>query len=133
MIVVDENIHDQRIINAISRWYPGQVVSVTTLRPGSLIKDDAIPTLLLGVDRATFVTINVADFWRRVRAHSQYCIVTVTNPGEELHEIPTLLRQLFRMPQFKSRSNRMGKVIRVGHRRLDFYEADRRIRRPLWP
>jgi hypothetical protein len=41
MIVIDENLHDLRILDAISEWYPGQVISVVTLRPGSVIKDDA--------------------------------------------------------------------------------------------
>jgi hypothetical protein len=46
MIVLDENVHDQRILAAIAAWYPGQVVSVTVLRPQSIIKDEAIPELL---------------------------------------------------------------------------------------
>jgi hypothetical protein len=54
MIVVDENLHDQRIMRAISAWYPGQVVSVTTLRPRTVIKDEAIPALLLKVVQPTF-------------------------------------------------------------------------------
>jgi hypothetical protein len=31
----------------------------------SVIKDDAIPELLLSVKRPTFVTINYKDFWRK--------------------------------------------------------------------
>lgn len=58
MIVVDENLHDRRIMEAISAWYPGQVVSVTTLRPRTVIKDEAIPALLLKATQPTFVTIN---------------------------------------------------------------------------
>jgi hypothetical protein len=34
------------------------------LRPGTVILDDAIPELLRAVRQATFVTINVRDFWR---------------------------------------------------------------------
>jgi len=63
MIVLDENLHDRRIIQAIAIWYSGQVVSVTTLRPRSIIKDDAIPILLRRTTLPTFITINVADFW----------------------------------------------------------------------
>ena len=25
MIVIDENLHDQRVMDAISAWYPGQL------------------------------------------------------------------------------------------------------------
>ena len=55
MIIVDENLHDRRLIAAISAWYPGQVVSVITLRPWSVLKDDAIPTLLLKATQPTVV------------------------------------------------------------------------------
>jgi hypothetical protein len=50
MIVIDENLHDQWIMATISAWYPGQVVSVTTLRPRSVIKDESIPALLRKAD-----------------------------------------------------------------------------------
>ena len=65
MIVVDENLHDRRIMEAISVWYPGSVVSVVTLRPRTIIKDEAIPSLLLKAVQPTFVTINVIDFGKR--------------------------------------------------------------------
>ncbi|HJW84060.1 MAG TPA: hypothetical protein VJ754_07130, partial [Anaerolineae bacterium] len=63
MIVVDENLHDRRLIDAMSAWYSGRVISITVLRPGSVIKDEAIPALLRQASQATFVSINVADFW----------------------------------------------------------------------
>src|SRR3990170_2679602 len=94
MIVVDENLHDQRIIRAISDWFPGRVVSVTTLRPKTVIKDDAIPALLCKADQPTFVTINVSDFWKKVEPHAGYCIVGAAMPKERIrqyrsqHEVP---------------------------------------------
>jgi hypothetical protein len=45
MIVVDENLHGRLFMRAIAAWYQGQVVSITALRPGTVIKDDAIPAL----------------------------------------------------------------------------------------
>ncbi len=92
MIIVDENLHAQWIMAALSAWYSGQVVSITSLRPGSIIKDDAIPALLLTAASPTFVTINVADFWRKVQPHRGYCIVNVAVPKERIEEVPTRLQ-----------------------------------------
>ena len=129
MIVLDENIHDQRIIAAISAWYPGQVVSVTTLRPNSIIKDDALPALLRKVNQPTFVTINSDDFWRRAEPHADYCIVNVALPKERIREISTLLQRLFRLPEFKTKFARMGKIVRLNPNRIEYYESERRVRR----
>jgi hypothetical protein len=128
MIVLDENLHDRRIIAAISTWYPGRVVSVTTLRPQSVFKDEAIPDLLRKVAQPTFVTINVSDFWKRVEPRISYSIVNVDLPKERLREIPDLLRDLFRLPEFKTRRARMGKIVRLTRNRVEYYESDRRVR-----
>ncbi|NOX60858.1 MAG: hypothetical protein GXP42_02755 [Chloroflexi bacterium] len=128
MIVVDENIHDRRIMDAILDWYPGKVVSITSLRPGTIIKDDAIPGLLLKTSQPTFVTINVEDFWKKVSAHDGYCIVTIALPVERSREAPLLLRRLFRSPPFNNRAKRMGKVIRLAATRIEYYGADGKVR-----
>ena len=88
MILLDENVHQQSIRVCIAAWYRGQVRSLTTLRPNTLIKDEAIPMVLHRVRQPTFVTTNVADFWRRVPAHPRYSIVCVALPNERLHELP---------------------------------------------
>ena len=133
MIVVDENIHDQRIIAAISAWYPGRVISITRLRLRSLIKDDAIPALLRKVPKPTFVTINVADFWKKIPPDSSYCFVNVALPKERTREIPDLIRRFLRLPEFRSKASRMGKVVRLTPSRIEYYESDWRIRSLSWP
>ena len=134
MIVFDENVHQQRLMDAVAGWYRGRVLSITTLRPDTLIKDEAIPSLLHRVRQPTFVTTNVDDFWRRVPAHPRYSIVGVVLPHEQLHEMPDLLRRLFRLPEFKTKARRMGKVVRVSRRQLQYYEgpADHSIRVRAW-
>jgi hypothetical protein len=122
MILLDENVHQQSIVASIAAWYRGQVRSLTTLRPNTVIKDEEIPTVLRRVRQPTFVTTNVADFWRRVPAHSQYIIVCVALPSERLHELPPLLRQLLQLPEFNTKAKRMGKVIRVSPSQLQYYE-----------
>ena len=132
MIVVDEQIHGRRILEAIDSWYSGQVVSITQLCPNSIIKDDAIPSLLLQVRQPTFITINADDFWRRIAPHQSYCIVAFAFPKERRHEVPPLLRDLFRLEPFKTKSRRMGKMIRGADPGLAFYEANQRIQQLDW-
>jgi hypothetical protein len=133
MIVIDENLHDQRIMAAISAWYPGQVISVTTLRPRSIIKDETIPILLRAVAQPTFVTINVDDFWKKVEPHSGYCIITVNLPKERIREVPDLLRRLFRLPNFKAKASRMRKILHLTSSRIEYYESDWQVQFIPWP
>lgn len=124
MIVLDENLLGLRLDDAIAAWYPGRVCAVTDLRSHTVIKDEAIPYLLLRLKGPTFVTTNGDDFWKRTRAHARYCIVCVSLPNERLREVPTLLRQLLRFPEFRTKAVRMGKVIRVGRQQIQYYSSD---------
>jgi hypothetical protein len=135
VILLDENVHQQSLVASIVAWYRGQVRSLTTLRPNTLIKDEAIPMVLRRVRQPTFVTTNVADFWCRVPAHSRYSIVCIALPNERLHELPSLLRQLLRLPEFNTKAKRMGKVIRVSPSQLQYYERQggRIARVRTWP
>jgi hypothetical protein len=125
MILLDENVHQQSLMASIAAWYRGQVRSLTRLRPNTLIKDEAIPIVLRRVRQPTFVTTNIADFWRRAPAHSRHRIVCVALPNERLHELPSLLCQLLRLPEFNTKAKRMGKVIRVSPSQLQSYERQR--------
>ena len=113
MIVLDEHLSDPLIMAGISAWFPGQVIPVIKLRLESLIKDDAIPTLLRKVVEPTFVTINVTDFWKKIRPHSDFCILTIALTHTQVYEIPKLLRRLLYLPEFKTKASRMGRVIRA--------------------
>lgn len=124
MIVLDENLLSLRLDNPIAVWYPGRVCYVTDLRPSTIIKDEAIAQLLRRFKGVTFVTTNVTDFWRRVPAHSQYGIVCLSLPNERLREVPTLLRRLLRMPEFRTKAARMGKVVRVSRQEIHYYVAN---------
>jgi hypothetical protein len=135
MILLDENVHQQSIRACIAAWYRGQVRSITTLRPNTRIKDEAIPMVLRRVRQPTFVTTNVADFWRRVPAHPRDSIVCVASLNERLHELPSLLRQLLQLPEFNTKAKRMGNVIRVSASQLQYYEwqGDRIAHVRTWP
>ena len=133
MIVLDENLLALRLNNPIAVWYPGRVCYVTDLRSGTVIKDEAIPQLLQRLKGSTFVTINVIDFWRYELAHSQYCIVCLSLPNERIREVPELLRRLLRLPEFTTKTVRMGKVVRVGRREIQYYTgAHTRVHSLAW-
>lgn len=123
MIVLDEQLLGLGIEHDIARWYPGNVKFIIDLRPGSVIKDDAIPGLLRKQNKPTFVTINVWDFWRKIPADGAYCVICISLPNSRATEISDGLRALFRLPGFMTKDERMGKVVRIAEERTSYYSA----------
>jgi len=121
MIILDEELQGLGLEGAMARWYRGAVIIIKQLRPGTVIKDEAIPALLRAVKQPTFVTINHTDFWRRIPAETAYCLVCVKLTADQAAEIPDLLRRLFRLPEFKTKGARMGKVALVSRRVIQYY------------
>ena len=121
MIVLDEELQGLGLEAAIARWYRGAVLLVRQLRPGTVIKDDGIPALLRQVRQSTFVTINYADFWRRVPADESFCVVCLKLEADRHDEISVLLRRLFRSPEFRTKGVRMGKVVSVSRHATQYY------------
>ena len=121
MIVLDEQLDYWEIADGISRWYKGQVIVVTELRPHNLILDDAIDLLLHRLRQPTFVTINYKDFWKIIPAHRGYCVVCFKLSSERKGEIPARLRDVLQLPEFKTKAKRMGKVISVTDSQISFY------------
>lgn len=133
MIVLDENLLVLRLGNPISAWYPGRVCSITDLDPGAIIKDETIPTYLHRSKGATFVTTNVADFWRCIRGDERYCVLCFVLPNERLRELPVLLRRLLHIPEFKTKATRMGKVVKITHKQIQYYTtSDAHVRSMMW-
>ena len=91
MIVLDEQLLSYGLRTPIAHWYRGTVTAITHLRPGTVIRDDAIPMLLQASRRPTFVTINVLDFWRRLAPEARFCIVCVAVPHTRALEVPDLV------------------------------------------
>ena len=90
----------------------------TVLHPNTVIQDEAIPLLLRAALRPTFVTINVADFWRRLAPDIRFCIACFAVPHTQAQEVPDLLRRLFALEPFHTRSRRLGKIARVSRRHV---------------
>ncbi len=133
MIVLDEQLLGYGLDAEIQRWYRGTVTAITHLRPGTVIKDEAIPTLLRTARQPTFVTLNVVDFWRGMQPDHRFSIVCFALPDSRANEIPGLLRRLFAADPFRTRRQRLGKVIRVSTEGVRFYTwQSRRIQHIKW-
>jgi len=129
MIVLDGQLLGRNLEQDMARWYRGAVQCITDLRPPTVIKDDAVPELLRQHNHPTFITINKRDFWRKIAADRQYCVVCFALSDARVREIPTLLRTLLRSPAFRTKVQRMGKVIRVVSQEVSYYTfTDRQIR-----
>jgi hypothetical protein len=127
--VLDEQLSGRDLETLLGRWYPGPVLFITDLRPGTVIKDDAIPVLLRQQRQATFLTINEADFWRKVAIDDRFCVVCFALPDSRAREIPNLLRAVFRLSTFRTKTRRMGKVLRVTPTTISYYtDRDRQVR-----
>jgi hypothetical protein len=134
MIVLDEQLLSYGIQASIARWYRGTVTDITQLRPHTVILDQAIPLLLRAVSRPTFVTINVADFWRRLAPNSRFCIVCCAVPHTRAQEVPDLLRRVLALEPFRTRGRRLGKMVRVSPQHVQYYTTDTRaIHLVAWP
>lgn len=81
----------------------------------------------MNVKSATFVTINVTDFWKTIRPHRNYCIINVDIPQDESYRLPQILRRVLQLSAFNSKTNRMGKIIRVSDTKIRFYSRDRLV------
>lgn len=126
MIVLDEQLLGRQLEVEIANWYRGTVRFINELRPHTVIKDDAIPELLCQQSRPTFITINEKDFWRKVVITPYFCIVCFTLPDSRANEISPLLRSLFQRTEFKTKAQRMGKVIRVSGKEVSYYTFEER-------
>jgi hypothetical protein len=121
MIVLDEHLEEPWLQEQLRAWYRGAVVYLTDLRPGTSIKDDAVPTLLRTVRASTFITINVTDFWRKIEPDENFGVVCLELKDRRKREIPSLLRGLFALEPFSSRKARLGKVVLVAPTAVYYY------------
>jgi len=124
MIVLDEQLKDPRIAQAIERWYPGKVINICDARLDTDIPDPDVPSLLRDLKDPTFVTINWPDFWpqRRTYRHSGYCVICLKLPGDKMHQVPRALRDALR--HLPTKKERMGKIVLVGRDAIEIFPPE---------
>jgi len=69
----------------------------------------------------TFITID-RGFWDRRLCHPDYCILYFDRAKNEQQLLPGQLRRLFRLPEFRTRAARMGKVASVRQDAVSYWE-----------
>jgi hypothetical protein len=118
-LVLDDQLDVQIILPSLESRITA--VRLQDLRPGEHIFDDQVPEILQTLKTPTFITID-HGFWKRRLSHPDYCRLT----KDEQEELPGLLRRLFRLPEFRTRSARMGKVASVGQEAVAHWEAGKK-------
>lgn len=124
MIVLNEQLLGRNLEHSIAAWYHGEVTFITDLRPGTIIKDEAIPAILNRQRDALFLTINETDFWRRIGISRRFSVVCAALPDSHTAQIDPLLRRLLRHPQFNTVARRNGYVFRLTDEIAQFYSAN---------
>jgi len=129
-IILDDQLFDVEVLIPIARWITVQ--RLRDLRPGEVIKDERVPELLRRLRQPTFVTIDLG-FWNRGLRDGKFCILCFALRNDEQDQLPDLLRRLLRLPEFSTKSSRMGKVARVSTSEIQFWQlGEERLSRVMW-
>ena len=115
MNILDENIPKPQRELLEGRRISVRQVGVNIGRTGLL--DEEIISLLQSLRHPTFITRD-SDFHKRELCHRAYCLVYL---AVEKSEIALFVRRFLHHPDFKTRINRMGKVIRVSRAGISFW------------
>ncbi len=117
--VLDDQLWVVDVRDRIRRWSTAQFLR--DIRPGEVINDERIPSVLRTLRTPTFVTID-HQFRERTLRDRRYCILYFALREDQQGDIPTLLRRLLRLPEFRTRAARMGKVARVSRERVSWWQ-----------
>lgn len=132
MFIIDNALADELVLKLIQRIATAR--SVRDLRLYEVIKDDRVPVLLRELSSPTFITIDEAGFWHRRLCNEAYCILYFAFSEAQQEQIPILLRRLLRLPEFKTKVSRMGKVVRVSLANIKYYQlGDQKLHVLAWP
>lgn len=117
-IILDDQLFDVEVLIPLARWVT--VARLRSLRPNEVIKDERVPVLLRELRQPTFVTID-DGFWKKELRDTHYCILFFPLANEQQDELPDLLKRLLSLPEFRTKTARMGKVARVGKTQIEYW------------
>jgi len=121
MFIIDAALADELVLEPIKQL--ASTRSVRDLRIYEIVKDERVPVLLRELSSPTFITIDAAGFWHRQICNDAYCIIFFALTDSQQNLIPFLLRKLLRLPEFKTKAKRMGKVARVSLANVKYYKC----------
>jgi hypothetical protein len=129
-IILDDQLFDVEVLIPIARWITVQ--RLHDLRPSEVIKDERVPELLRRLRQPTFVTIDLG-FWNRGLRDNKFCILCFALRNDEQDKLPDLLRRALRLPEFRTKAARMGKVARISTSDIQYWKlGDERLNRIKW-
>ena len=129
-LILDAHVNIQLVLQPLRRWITAELLQ--DLRPGEHVLDERVPEILLRMKRPTFVTID-KDFDDPSLCNPNYCIIYFALQDKEQPLIPSLLRALFRRPEFRTRANRMGKLARISTTSIEYWQfPERQPRLIVW-
>ena len=129
-LILDEHVNVRAVFQQLRRWITVELLQ--DLCPRQLVLDDRVPEILLRLKGPTFITID-AHFDDPSLCNPNYCIVYFALQDKEQPLIPALLRALFRHPEFRTRTNRMGKLARISTTSIEYWQfPDREPRLIVW-
>ena len=118
MNILDENIpRNQREL--LERWRIRIKQIGFNVGLGGM-QDEGIISFLISERKVTFFTRD-RDFYNRRLCHSNYGLVYL---AVHINEAAIFVRRLLRHPDFRARSNRMGKVVRVSRGDIAFWRVN---------
>lgn len=82
------------------------------------MKDEEIIPFLHQLRHTTFFTRDLG-FYDRQLSHANYCLVILA-VGQ--YEVASFIRRFLQHPQFKTKSKRMGTVVRVTHSEIQMWQ-----------
>lgn len=86
---------------------------------GQHFYDERIIQHLRGSKQKTFITHNVKDFYHRRLRHVNYCLLCIEGHS---NEVGNVARRVLRLPPFRTKAQRMGKVIRASTQNVWYLE-----------
>jgi hypothetical protein len=117
--VLDDQLDPRMVRDVIARRSTARFVR--EFRPGDVIKDDRVAVILRTLRTPTFISID-AGFYKRTRRSRRLCILYFALRSDEQGDIPALLRRVLRLPEFRTRAARMGKVARVSREGVRWWQ-----------
>jgi hypothetical protein len=118
-IILDEHLGRNQALHPIQHWITAK--RIQDLRPGEVIKDERLPTILIHLIKPTLVTID-AGLWKKRYCDRRYCILYFAILDIQQNQIPALLRRVLRLKDFKTKAARMGKVARVTFTHVSYWQ-----------
>jgi hypothetical protein len=132
MLVLDASLSNEEVLLPLQKIM--RTISIRDVRPYEVVKDDRVPVLLRELSAPMFITIDEAGFWHRRLCDRSYCVLCFALNKNQQKLIPGMLRQLLRLPEFKTKSARMGKVARLSLASIQYYQLGERALHVLsWP